>query len=238
MRDKKISEIVSNDIRTIPIFSKHEIDFCCGANKTLDSVCREKKIDYRLLIDEIKMLENLPKVPSYNKMELDDLIDHIILEHHDYNREKSIIIKSLLKKVVRKYENIFPELRKTSTLFNQIHLELEQHLIKEENILFPRIIELLKIKKNQTMITEIFYSISNLISVMEKEHLVAGNIFEKINSSTNNYTCKKGACNSIKFLYYALKELENNLHIHIHLENNILFPKALKMERYIQNHST
>ena len=237
MWNRKISEIVSNDIRTVSIFSKYGIDYCCRANKTLNSVCREKNINKILLIDEIKMLDNFEKAVNYNKMEVDDLINHIILEHHDYTREKNITIKSLLKKVISRHGDIFPEICEITILFNQIQLELEEHLIKEENILFPRIMELVKIKKNQKMMSGPIFSIANITSVMEREHLAAGNIFEKIKSTTKNYSHPEGSCNSIKFLYYELKELEENLHIHVHLENNILFPKAIQIEKYILEYS-
>ncbi|HJN53862.1 MAG TPA: iron-sulfur cluster repair di-iron protein [Flavobacteriaceae bacterium] len=230
MKNKTIAQIVSSDIRTSKIFKKYGIDFCCGGGKLLSKVCEEKNINKSTVLDEIKQLDNKSIEPKFDKMDLELLINHIIETHHKYVREMIPIIKEFAEKVSKVHGGSNPEILLIARVFSELSIELLQHLIKEEKILFPHIIKLSAKEKNKTSFSTSFDSIENPIKMMELDHSKAGNYLKQIKILSNYFKPPLHACNTYKALYHNLKEFQDDLHIHIHLENNILFPKALEME--------
>ena len=229
MKEKTIADIVTADIRTASIFKRHGIDFCCGGGKILSDVCKEKKIRVSKITNEIQKLNSINKEKNYNKMSVNALIKHIIETHHKYVKEKIPTIKDFAKKVSKVHGKNYPETNLIYHLFLRLSDELLDHINKEEEILFSKI----KILVDKTYSKSVFFSygtISNPIKMMEMEHESAKKVLKEIEELSNKYNSPPSACNTYKALYNSLKEFQDDLHIHIHLENNILFPKVMKFD--------
>lgn len=230
---KTIGEYVSEDFRTASIFSKYNIDFCCKGHKTLNEVCDKKGLNINQIINEIDFINNLndKNVENYNNWPLDKLIDYIIETYHNYIEEKVPLLLQYLNKLCKVHGNKHPELFEISELYLQSAEDLIHHMKKEEMILFPYIKELVLAElERKTIHKPHFDNISNPIAMMKFEHETEGNRYEKISQLTENYIPPQDACNTYKITFAMLKEFEEKLHIHIHLENNILFPKAELLE--------
>ena len=229
MKEKTIADIVTADIRTASIFKRHGIDFCCGGGKILSDVCKEKKIRVSKITNDIEKLNSTKNEKNYNKMSVNALIKHIIETHHKYVKEKIPTIKDFAKKVSKVHGKNYPETNLIYHLFLRLSDELLDHMNKEEEILFPKI----KIQIDKTYSKSVFFSygtILNPIKMMEMEHESAKKVLKEIEELSNKYTPPLSACNTYRALYNSLEEFQDDLHIHIHLENNILFPKVLKFD--------
>ena len=227
-RQTIVGELVAQDYRTASVFKKKGIDFCCNGNKTIEEACNKKRLDVGLLIEtlnETKRHNNSP-MADYNSWPIDLLADYVEKKHHRYVEEKIIEIMPFLKKVTSVHGNKHPELPEVEQLFRGCAQELTAHMQKEERILFPFIRKMATGQNVQAP----FGSVQNPINVMIHEHNNEGERFKKIAELTNNYTPPSDACNTYMVTYALLKEFEEDLHMHIHLENNILFPKAVAME--------
>lgn len=232
IKNKTVAEVVAENIKTAHVFKKHGIDFCCGGGITIEKACEKKQLDYQTLKNELLQVDDAPKAYNYNSWKLDFLIDHIINVHHAYVEESIPLILQYSNKVAKVHGHHYTEVIEINKLFTEVANELAAHLKKEEIILFPYIKKLLKYKNEDLELTKPpFETVNNPIKMMEEEHETAGNIFKKIAKLTNNYTPPEGACNTFKALYAKLDEFEQDLHQHIHLENNILHPKAKKLEQ-------
>jgi len=232
LEEKTIAEIVTEDFKKAAVFKRYGIDFCCGGKKTLKSVCEKKNINKSEIIEELSKVDTRTEsqMDQYKKWQLDHLVDHIITKHHAYVTEQIPIIRAFITKVSRVHGDAHPETKIIATLFEQVAQELEHHMMKEEKILFPYIKSL---AQGQNIEAMPFGSIKNPIEMMEQEHEGAGLLFEKIGQLTNKFNPPAYACNTFKASYHLLEEFENDLHVHIHLENNILFPKAIQLEHQI-----
>ena len=234
-KESTVAAIVSNNIKTADVFKKHGIDFCCGGGVSLERVCEKNNIVYN---DLLLALENVEKIKNraenYSSWSLDFLIDHIINIHHSYVRESIVVLQQYVNKVAKVHGHHYTELLEIKALFREVAEELTFHLQKEENILFPYVKYLVQVEKGEAVFSKPqFQTVQNPIDVMEQEHENAGDAFKKIAVLTNNYTPPKEACNTFKALYSKLEEFEQDLHQHVHLENNILHPKAKKLEKNI-----
>lgn len=228
-----VGEIVRSNYRAAEIFKKYKIDFCCGGSKSINQVCSEKNIPVDHITSELSELSNQDSsnLHNYDEWELDFLTNYIINVHHKYVNNNAPIIQEYVNKIAHVHGERHPELIKVMDLFSEVSTELQQHMMKEEQILFPFIIKLNGIDKNKTAFTPPpFGTIRNPIKMMEAEHENAGNIFKEIREITNDYSLPADACNTYNIAFQKLDEFENDLFRHIHLENNILFPKAIEME--------
>jgi regulator of cell morphogenesis and NO signaling len=232
IEEKTVAEVVSENIKTAHVFKKYGIDFCCGGGITIDKACKQGKIDFDNLKNELLAVDEVTRGYDYNKWELDFLIDHILNVHHTYVEESIPLILQYSERVAKVHGHHFIEVLEINNLFKEIANELTSHMKKEETILFPYIKQLLK-SKNEGLDFETpsFGSVNNPIQMMEEEHESAGNIFKEIAVLTNNYSPPEEACNTFRALYSKLDEFEQDLHQHIHLENNILHPKAIRLEK-------
>jgi regulator of cell morphogenesis and NO signaling len=230
MENKTVAQIVASDMRTAIIFKKYGIDFCCGGGKPVTEACNGKDVEASTIFSEIDKLDAGKEDTDYNSMDLDVLANYIQKVHHSYVSEASPIILQFADKVAKVHGHAHPENIEISKLFRELAIELQQHMMKEEGMLFPHIINLAIANRNGESISVPFGSVKNPIRMMEHEHDTAGDIIKKIEKLTNNFTPPAHACNTYKALYHHLKEFQDDLHIHIHLENNILFPKAIEME--------
>ncbi len=233
VEEQIIGELVAQNYKTASVFKKFKIDFCCNGNRTISEACERKKLDPSQLINELRnTIINVEQNIDFNSWELDLLADYIEKTHHRYVMTKIEEIKPYLNKVTRVHGEHNPELKEIEILFNQSAQELSQHLQKEEMILFPFIRNMVNSKmEEKPLFFPHFGTVENPIAMMKHEHQNEGERFEKIAELSNNYTPPSHACNTYRVTFALLKEFEDNLHQHIHLENNILFPKAIKMEK-------
>ncbi|MBT6174134.1 MAG: iron-sulfur cluster repair di-iron protein [Flavobacteriales bacterium] len=227
---KTVASIVADDMRTAMVFKRHGIDFCCGGGKSVSESCKSKGIDPEIVFGEIENLEISTAESDFNNMPLDDLVEYILTNHHSYVKESLPSIIQFANKVAKVHGHAQPETVKIAELFNLISQELEMHLLKEERMLFPYIIELVQSRGYGESVQAPFGTVKNPIIMMEQEHESVGEIFREIERLSNNFTPPSYACSTYKALYFHLKEFQDDLHIHIHLENNILFPKAIDLE--------
>lgn len=228
-----IGEYVAEDFRTAALFSKYGIDFCCKGDTTLEDVCDKKDLELTVLENEIaSILESKNESGiDFKTWPTDLLIDYIEKTHHRYVEEKTPVILQFLDKLCKVHGDRHPELFEINTLFKIGSGVLAQHMKKEELILFPFIKKMFKaLEENTTIEQPHFGTVKNPIAMMMDEHENEGERFRRISELTNDYMPPADACNTYKVTFSMLKEFEQDLHKHIHLENNILFPKAKIME--------
>ncbi|KUJ60098.1 iron-sulfur cluster repair di-iron protein [Flavobacteriaceae bacterium CRH] len=239
LKNKTIGSFVAHDFRTAAVFSKYQIDFCCKGNRTVTEACENQNIDCDILLQNIYDVlesENNNGI-DFNSWPLDLLIDYIEKTHHRYVEEKSTVLIKFLDKLCNVHGQNHPELFKINELFTECASELSQHMKKEELMLFPFIKRMVKTKESNGVLTQpSFGTVSNPIAMMMQEHVNEGERFNEIDVLTNNYTPPSDGCTTYKVTFAMLKEFEEDLHKHIHLENNILFIKALALEEEFAEH--
>lgn len=228
-----IGEFVAQDFRTAALFSKYKIDFCCKGNRTLEDVCQSKGLDIDFIENELNTILESKDGNSidFKSWPIDLLIDYIEKVHHRYVEEKSSVLFMYLDKLCRVHGNHHPELFEINRLFTNSAGELAKHMKKEELILFPYIRKLVTAAlTNQPIVKPHFGTINNPIAMLHHEHDTEGERFRTIAQLTNDYNPPSDACETYKVTFAMLKAFEDDLHKHIHLENNILFPKAIVLE--------
>lgn len=233
-RNITIGEFVAQDFRTAALFSKYKIDFCCKGNKTLDEVCDAKGLDIIQIGNEIETILDSNSYTEFNFKTLSPnlLIDYILETHHNYIETNIPIISTYLTKLCKVHGERHPELLEINNVFKIASNELMSHLQKEEEVLFPFIKQLsLTLNNNTTIQHSNIGSVENPIAVLNNEHELAGELFAKIAELTNDYIPPIDACETYKVTFAMLKEFEEDLHKHIHIENNILFHKAVELEK-------
>jgi regulator of cell morphogenesis and NO signaling len=224
-KEMSIGEIVASDFRAASVFKEAGIDFCCGGKMSLEQACKQKGISIETLEDKLAGLESSPVDEAHNFKEWDPgfLSDYIINAHHKY------VLKSLPElvfytgKIAAVHGEHHPELIEVARLFSEINRELLQHLKNEEDVLFPAIKEYLRSGSDDSKAV-----IVSQISKLSAEHEFAGGAMDRINAITDNYKVPADGCNSYNVSFRLLEQFEDDLHVHVHLENNILFPKILK----------
>jgi len=228
-----VGEIVTKDFRTASVFSDYKIDFCCGGNKTLKEACEEKLVNIAELQDELnKATQSKAGGMDFNSWPLDLLVDYIEKTHHRYINEKAPLLSQYLEKIQEVHGERHSELLEIFDLFSQSATALEMHMHKEEKILFPFIRQLAEHNNSdQRTYPGHFGTVKNPIAMMMEEHTMEGERFDKISQLSGGYAVPEDACNTYRTTYAMLDEFEQDLHKHIHLENNILFPKAIELER-------
>lgn len=235
--EETIGELVAKDFRKAQVFKKLGIDFCCGGKKTLQEVCDKKGIDVHKVEAELAAIarEGQPSGQDFQRWDLGFLSDYIANTHHTYVRESIPFLSEISQKVARVHGDRHPELPKVAQSFARVAQDLSMHMVKEENILFPYIKEMAAAKKSGKALPEShFASVSNPIQVMEMEHETVGEDLSEIRSLTNDFELPADACASYTVLFQKLQEFESDLFQHVHLENNILFPKALDLEKELK----
>ena len=221
-----IGEIVTNDFRAASIFKEAGIDFCCGGNKSLTEACKEKGTDVSHLIQQLDTLAKTPAsgATNFKEWDLGFLSDYIVNTHHKFVLKHLPELVFYTQKIADVHGPHHPELIEVADLFSKINAELLQHMKNEEEVLFPAI----KVaEKNAT--PELKSTIISEITRMQGEHEFAGGAMDKINELTQNYLVPSDACNTYMVSLQLLEQFEDDLHVHVHLENNILYPKALKL---------
>lgn len=231
--DSKVGEIVKTNFKTAQIFDKNNIDFCCGGGISLEEACKKSNTNINELIPELEALVTLndPDSKYFNSLELDELSDYIVKRHHSYVRENITFLLQKLQKLCDVHGQNHPELFEIKDLFEGAAENLSNHMVKEETILFPLIKVLVANKNNSANIENQAGKLNETINSLDEEHQTEGVRFEKISTLTNNYTCPPDGCTTYQITFQTLKDFEQDLHRHIHLENNILFVKAQALEK-------
>lgn len=236
--DETLGQIAAKDLKKAQIFKKHGLDFCCGGKKTVKQACAEKGIDVTVVEQELQQADKAvsSRPLPYNEWELDFLADYIVNTHHTYVKKYLPDIQAYAAKVAKVHGDHHPELLPIHQLVEAINSELTIHMVKEERILFPYIKELVASKNNTLPLQHSpFGSVQNPVNMMEIEHEQVGTNLEKIKALSADYSLPQDACASYSLLYRMLAEFEDDLHTHIHLENNILFPKAIELEKELNS---
>ncbi len=233
IQEKTIGDFVAEDFRTAEVFKKYHIDFCCKGGRTIEEACEKKKINPE---DIYKDLENVAHQKTtdidFNSWPLDLLADYVEKTHHRYVEEKSVVLVQFLNKLCKVHGERHPELYEINTLFLESVQDLAAHMKKEELILFPFIRKMVTSERSgESPESPHFGTVENPVSMMKHEHDVEGERFRKIAELTNDYQFPQDACGTYQVTFKMLEDFENDLHKHIHLENNILFPKAIKLEK-------
>lgn len=232
-KNQNIGELVAKDYRTAGVFKAHGIDFCCNGNRTIEEACDKKGIDSENVIAQLSdaMQNNHTGSTDFQSWAPDLLVDYIEKNHHRYVEAKIPEIKAYLHKIAKVHGDNHPELHVVEHHFSESAGALAAHMKKEELIVFPFIKKLTIADQNdESLHAPNFGTIENPIAMMHEEHDAEGERFREIARLTNNYTPPVDACNTYRVAFALLQEFENDLHMHIHLENNILFPKAIALE--------
>lgn len=220
VENKTVGEIAALHPDSYKIFHKHKIDFCCGGKRKLEDVCNEKGIEFSSVVSDLEAMNNkVSDEKDWNKESLESLIEHIVDNHHKYLREELPRLGQLANKVADRHGDKDSHLAELVKIFSTLSDELLQHIVKEEQVLFPMIIEM---EKSGVFLQHVLMP----IMAMEEEHEEAGQALEKLEKLTNGYTIEEHMCASYQALYLGLKQLDADLKLHIHKENNILFPRA------------
>ena len=225
---KTVSEVATSFPGSIRVFEQYGIDFCCGGSKPLAEACQEKGVSVEQLLTEVEKAQKLPGNASsrdWSTATLSDLVQHILEKHHAYLRSELPRLEQMLAKVLQAHgERHGDSLQPLSKFYAGLAKELSDHMWKEENILFPLIQQMEQTQSSAGM------SPSPPIQMMQMEHESAGNALRQMREVTGNYQVPEDGCQTYRALLDGLRTLEADLHEHIHLENNILFPRALDLE--------
>jgi regulator of cell morphogenesis and NO signaling len=235
LETKTIREIALEFPQTTRVFEEFKIDYCCGGRKSLEEACGTAGIDAKLVNQQIEeLLDGNQRDESTDfpeNLTPEKLIDHIIEKHHVFTNDAVERLTPLMEKVARKHGSRHPELLEIEKVFRPLAEELTLHMKKEEKMLFPYIKVLAAVQSTNLPVAEPhFKTVKNPVRMMMFEHDTAGFSLKKIREFSNDYALPADACPSFTALYFGLEELEKDLHRHIHLENNVLFPQALELE--------
>ena len=233
LKEKTLGEIVSQSTAAAGVFEKYHLDFCCKGKRPLKDACASQGIDLERVTTDLEAALASTDGASddhLQQMQLDELANYIVNKHHAYVRHAIPLITAHTAKVVERHGNHEPNLKKIAELWQSVAAEMTAHMAKEEQVLFPVIKRLAA--ADATKNAALFPSqpfVSKPIQVMEMEHDQAGELMEQIRQLSNGYTPAL-ACTTYRLIFNELREFEEDLHRHVHLENHLLFPKAIKLE--------
>ena len=230
---KTVREIALEQPHSIRVFERLGIDYCCGGRKPLAEACNERDIPVDEVLAALDAAANANEVApvDWTKGPLGQLITHIVATHHAFVKRELPRLATLAEKVVSRHCDTQAHLPALQRALAQLDKELTQHLAKEENILFPFIAGLEAAQTSgSTQPSSCFGTVANPIAMMTREHDAAGGLLAEMDRLSEHFTTPAGACPTYHAFYDGLKEFEQDLHQHIHLENNILFPRAIEME--------
>jgi regulator of cell morphogenesis and NO signaling len=229
---RSLGELVTENTRAAAVFERFGLDYCCHGHQTLEDAAREQGVP----IDQVvAALESLGAPTTGDRADeaasLDQLTQLIVQRHHRYVRESTPTINAWLDKLVSRHGERHPELAQARDIFRQLGAEMAAHMAKEENILFPFIDALAAAERDgHRPAASPFGTIVNPVRVMEADHAVAGDLLARLRTLTGGYEPPADACTTYRLCYSELARFEADLHRHVHLENNVLFPRALELE--------
>jgi len=227
-----VGEIVASDYRAAGVFQRHGIDFCCGGKQPLTAAAEAKGVSVTVIVSELQHLDGAPAVAVENGT-CAELIAHVVDRHHGYLRTAFPTITGYLEKVVTVHGERHPELASIAGRFRDVREELESHMYKEEQILFP-LIEQLERSDTGRSAAPSGPPVAAIVEVMEAEHTSAGTVLAEMRTLSRDYVVPDDGCATYRACYQSLAEFEADLHRHIHLENNILFPRATEIDERVR----
>jgi len=228
--ERTIGELVAERPARARVFEGFKIDYCCGGKKPLADACQAKGIDPQVVLNMLRIVdESAPtEERDWSKATITELCDNIESTHHAYLKRDFPRLEFMARKVAGRHGDHHPELVELRDTFLAMKDEMEQHMLKEEQILFPLC---RKLDQGQATAGAHCGSVQNPIRVMMQEHDDTGHALEKMRELTNGFTPPEDACNTYRAYFDALAELERDMHRHVHKENSVLFPKAVEAER-------
>lgn len=231
---KTVRELAVEMPSATRVFERLGIDYCCGGGQSLEEACDSAKVK----VDDVLRALEAESAPAakgpvdWTGAPLAKLIDHIVATHHAYVKAEVPRLEQLIAKVVSVHGQNHPELKQVQSEFRTLGAELGMHMMKEEQILFPYIADMeAAVEAGRSIPPCVFGTVRNPVQMMVMEHDAAGENLHAMREATDGFRAPADACVSYTTLYRALAEFEADLHQHIHLENNILFPRAVEMER-------
>jgi regulator of cell morphogenesis and NO signaling len=234
-KTQTVRQIAIQHPGAVRVFENLGIDYCCGGRRSLQEACERASVAFQTLITELESVPEEPTFPEqrqWTNAPLADLVAYIVDRHHSYVRNESPRLLTLLQKVVSRHGEAHPELKSIQEIFAALSEELFTHMMKEEQILFPYIGQMESAARSEgPRPFGCFGSVQLPISRMLADHDDAGVLLAKIRELSSGYRVPENACPSYRGLFHSLEEFERDLHRHVHLENNILFPGAVELER-------
>ena len=229
-RESMVGDIVVNNYKTGAVFQEYGIDYCCKGNRKIEDACQEENVVVEDLLTKLASIsmESQSEDNDYISWELDRLANHIQEKHHKYVEQAITELKPLLAKMVEVHGEKHPELLEVQEIFNQMAGELVVHMKKEELMLFPGIKKMVRAKNSGEVVN--LRSVKSPIMAMVHDHDAQSEMSKALIQTTDNFTSPGDACNTYRVTYAKLKEFMDDLYMHLHLENNILFPKAEILE--------
>ena len=230
--NKTVRELALEVPAATRVFEKLGIDYCCGGKHSLADACTIAGVKFEDVELELIAASNTDREePTFHTATLEELINHVVGKHHSFTRLEIARLNALLEKVCAAHGENHPELLQINVLFRELGADLETHMTKEERVLFPYVIRMeAAAKQHVPLFRPPFGTVANPIRMMMLEHDRAGELLKEIRALSSDYVPPADGCMSYQTLYASLEELEKDLHQHIHLENNILFPRAVEME--------
>lgn len=243
LKNTRLAAIVTNLPHSVRVFEKYQLDFCCQGKQTLSQACETRGLSIDIVVNELAEVSNLSNqtLPVVNtaEMTLGELMDIIIARHHAYVRESLGPIQSHVQKIAKVHGDNHPELREMAACFADVVAEMGPHMMAEENVLFPFIREMEHaVSSGLDLLPPVFGTVRNPVAMMEAQHESAGGLMTRIRFLSLNYSVPDDGCATYRVAMQELKKFELDLHQHVHLENNILFPKAVAMEKQLQSTNT
>lgn len=232
IRSMTLGEIVTKNYRASEIFEKFNLDYCCKGDRTLEDACLSSNIVLQEIIDALSAIDTKKAGDmNFDTWPLDNLADYIQKRHHKYIEDAIPVIKSNLDKICTIHGNRHPELFQLKEIFNEIAGDVTSHLKKEEFILFPYIKKMVKARETNSLVSSsLFGTVNSPVNLLKADHADEGVKLQRISELTNRYATPSDGCSTYQATYQYLKDFEQDMHRHIHLENNILFPKTISLE--------
>lgn len=234
LKKQSVGQIVADDYRAAKVFENYQIDFCCNGGRSLEDVANELDLNPEDLIEEIEQVQKDKSegFVDYESWPLDLLADYIVKTHHRYSEKQIPVIKPYLAKIADVHGNRHPELFEIRDTFNQVAGKIAAHTKKEEIMVFPFIKRMANAKETGSEFKNPkAKTVEDPVNMLKEEHDDQGEAFRKIAQLSNNFTMPADGCNTYRVSFGLLKEFQQDLFKHIHLENNILFPKAIELEK-------
>lgn len=231
--NRTVREVALEHPQATEVFEQFKIDYCCGGNTPLDQACANAGVDVetvlRLLAETDREAGEAAR--DFQKASLPELITHILEQHHVYTKQEIARLPALFEKVLAAHGRNHPELERADAVFTEICDDLKPHMFKEEQILFPYLLVLAEAAAQQRRPpASPFGTVKNPVRMMMREHDLVGDLLRDLRAITSDYVVPADACTSFRVLYQSLAAFEKDLHQHIHLENNVLFPRAVEIE--------
>ncbi len=233
--NQTVREIAVENPATVRVFESFGIDYCCGGRQSLKDACVAASVPFE---EVLQRLTAAPQAAGPEDLEhwrdatLDAITGHIVERHHSFVRRETPRLQGLFEKVRNRHDESHPELQAIERMFGAMTEELQAHMLKEEQILFPHMQRLeASVRESRPAPRPPFGTVANPIAMMMAEHDNAGELLKQMRSASHGYALPDGACPTYEALYRGLEEFEQDLHLHVHLENNILFPRAVELER-------